>query len=91
MSEEQAKQFQQDLQNGLMPHLSKIEALEALEAQNKMMAEALKRIAEYTHECGCVPCRDQCRSKEALQVTLDCLIDDAREALAQIGEKNDNR
>lgn len=41
---------------------------------------ALERIAN-AHDCGCRPCRGQCRSQHVLQIALDEIRDQARAAL----------
>lgn len=48
------------------------------------LRDVLKKIAAPM-DCGCVPCRGQCRSAEALQIEIDAIKDMASEALAREG------
>lgn len=57
-----------------------IKSFRAAEASLAEALEALKRIAAPP-SCGCVPCVGQCRSREALEVTLDGIRDEATAAL----------
>jgi hypothetical protein len=43
--------------------------------------EALRKIANFEHDCGCWPCRGQCASAEALKEVIYNMCDDAKEAL----------
>ena len=55
--------------------------IDTLTAQNKMLAEALRKIADFKHDCGCLPCRGQCVSEEALKAIIDDMRDRASEAI----------
>lgn len=46
------------------------------------LLKALERIARE-HVCGCVPCTGSCRSKEALEITVEEIQEIARAALAK--------
>lgn len=54
----------------------------ALRAHVEGLEKALRDIAAPT-ECGCSPCRGDCRSQEALQIHIDAIQDIARAALEQ--------
>lgn len=52
------------------------------DAEIERLRGALRQIAA-PHDCGCNPCRGQCRSQEALAITVDELRDAARAALKE--------
>ena len=53
--------------------------------QKDELFHAIKEIADYKHECGCMPCTGQCRSVEALEIEIEELKEIAINAL-----KNEN-
>jgi hypothetical protein len=54
---------------------------DALAAQRDALVAALESIAASPN-CGCHPCRGQCRSQPALEIELDSIRALARETLA---------
>jgi hypothetical protein len=58
-----------------------VQWLDESSADNADSTNALKQIANYKHECGCMPCVGQCRTAEALQVEIEWLIEIAAKTL----------
>lgn len=54
-----------------------------LRGQRAESIAALEKIAAE-HDCGCRPCVGQCKSQEALQITVDYMRDIALAALAKV-------
>lgn len=59
------------------------ERLQKLQAENSRLRAALCRHAR-SGDCGCVPCRGQCRSQQALEAEIEGRIEDARRALGVV-------
>jgi hypothetical protein len=53
---------------------------------NSYLINALNEIANYKHECGCVPCVGQCRTAEALQIEIEGLKEISSKAIAKYKE-----
>ncbi len=45
--------------------------------------EVLETIANFKYDCGCVPCRGQCKSADALKDIIDEWVDNANKALTR--------
>lgn len=58
------------------------EANACLMAAAPELLKALERIARE-HDCGCAPCVGSCRSKEALEITVEEIQEIARAAIAK--------
>lgn len=58
------------------------EANACLMAAAPHLLKALERIARE-HDCGCLPCTGSCRSKEALEITVEEIQEIARAAIAK--------
>lgn len=56
--------------------------------RERVMRDALQHLS-YSRDCGCRPCREQCRDKMALEIELGERIDVARAALAALEAANE--
>jgi hypothetical protein len=81
--------------NALQARVAELEKERAEEAEADVrgLRRLLKDIAA-PYDCGCKPCTGQCRSREALEITIDAFRDEAVEALARTAhyeEQTDDR
>lgn len=68
--------------SGFYAREEEAEANAILIAAAPELLKALERIARE-HDCGCVPCVGSCRSKEALEITVEEIQEIARTAIAK--------